>query len=1436
MKKLFIIFSLSVLFAQVGFATNIQIENVVIVERNDADKFIIVQFDLSWDNSFRVDDGANTNWDAAWVFMKYIKTTAGDAAWGHASLHGSGHNIPGNYTGDLGSTSGVNKGIFVYPSVIFNGTATLEGMRLRWDYGDDGLLPEDEVDIRVFGVEMVYVPEGNFYAGSGGAEANHIHAGGEAQDVPFQVTNASFEVSNVSGNIWATGQVANGTFASGFPTGYQAYYVMKHSITQQAYVDFLNTLDYAQQDARAEISPDAVAGTYTHGDYRNKIKINTSGSSGVSPAIFETEHPYVANNYISKQDLLSYLDWAALRPMTELEYEKAARGPSNPVANEYAWGNTRIGSVDEVSNAGTANEATVPSGYQRDITIDHNKVDSDLTDFPIFIQLDNSNFDFNKCRADGYDLRFYDVSGNPLSYERVRHNQLNEKAEYWVNVPSISSTQNTVITMEYGSLSASDGQDVAGTWDMNNISLWHLTEESDGTAGEFIDEKGINNGEGTGVYATRVDEQLGFAQSFGGAGAISVPDDATLGIENNITVSAWVKPQALSGVTLSESVVADWNDNYSMSNITLNGDNMEVNDYLNDATRIAKPISLDAIKKVGSSSIDWTEELGYTVVAYTSDGKFTVPDGVTEIDVLVVGGGGGGGRSATPNASGGGGAGGVVYQSNYSVTAGTSIDVAIGAGGAAGDGSGVATNGENSSFGAFVANGGGAAGQNDTGDFDGDDGGSGGGSASTGGAGGTASQGNDGGAGLGGVGGAGGGGGAGSAGSAPSGSNGGNGGVGVDYSSIFGTTYGENGWFAGGGGGGAQDDTNTPGTGGTGGGGDAARIAADNPNALPNTGGGGGAGHGEAANEAGGNGGSGIVLVRYKDPNSVKIYTSISDSDTEGYPGKQIFTSDGTFTVPAGVTEVEVLVVAGGGAGGDNTTTTTQTGAGGGGGGGVTYNGSYVVTPGNNITVTVGAGGSVNANGQGGSGENSVFGSITTTGGGGGGYRDNGSGLAGGSGGGAGYNGTPGAGVVGQGFDGGDDFSGSQYNGGGGGGASELGNNANVNSAGDGGNGYASDISGQLKYYGGGGAGGAGDNAASDAIGIGGLGGGGNGGYAALQNGEGGEVNTGGGGGGSGSDGTSAGAGGSGVVIVRWGQEATNGGEIPGIAHGDDLSGKYLWVMQELTSNNPDFTPQLQNMDLEVKGEAVIAGKGEDAYQLSVYDGNLKGYINNQDVSSSLTADAYQHVAITYDGSSQRIYVNGLLTATSSLTGSINTNANNLLMGTNLEGVLAEVRLSDMSRSQAWLKAEYYAGTGDLITLGGEGTLNNAVYGGAPITGLSEEGPLRVGFGATASSSRTAAGASYWGIMNLSGNLWERTITIGNAQGIGFTGEHGTGLLNATGLFTPTSWDINGLGFRGGRFGADLSRLRISNREFQNWTNPDERNLGWGGRGVRTAP
>ena len=277
---------------------------------------------------------------------------------------------------------------------------------------------------------------------------------------------------------------------------------------------------------------------------------------------------------------------------------------------------------------------------------------------------------------------------------------------------------------------------------------------------------------------------------------------------------------------------------------------------------------------------------------------------------------------------------------------------------------------------------------------------------------------------------------------------------------------------------------------------------------------------------------------------------------TVNAPVVQTFNSPGTFSVPSGLSSVDVLVVAGGGGGGVEH-------GGGAGAGGLIYRPGFPVTPGGSVSVGIGGGGNGQNNfggppatGQaGGNGSNSTFGTLTAIGGGGGGtYSNDPTGRAGGSGGGragsdnsAGGSGTQpsqggDSGNYGFGNPGGAGYQGGPYGhqGGGGGGAGAAGQPGSNNQM-NGGDGRQYDISGTNTYYAGGG-GGSGYNS-PNTVGQGGLGGGGdasnNCGPSPIDgtNQVNGQTNTGGGGGAGGNDGgtaTTAGDGGSGIVIVKY--------------------------------------------------------------------------------------------------------------------------------------------------------------------------------------------------------------------------------------------------------------------------------------------------------------
>jgi formylglycine-generating enzyme required for sulfatase activity len=119
----------------------------------------------------------------------------------------------------------------------------------------------------------------------------------------------------------------------------------------------------------------------------------------------------------------------------------------------------------------------------------------------------------------------------------------------------------------------------------------------------------------------------------------------------------------------------------------------------------------------------------------------------------------------------------------------------------------------------------------------------------------------------------------------------------------------------------------------------------------------------------------------------------------------------------------------------------------------------------------------------------------------------------------------------------------------------------------------------------------------------------------------------------------------------------------------------------------------------------------------------------------------------------------------------------------------------------------------------------------------SSYGPLRVGIFATSSSGRASSGASYYGAMEMGGNLWERVVTTGNASGVAFTGNNGDGTLDVNGEANQTSWPApttaTGSGFRGGEYyTTPANYVRVSDRTSASFVGTT-RSYTYGGRGVR---
>jgi hypothetical protein len=178
--------------------------------------------------------------------------------------------------------------------------------------------------------------------------------------------------------------------------------------------------------------------------------------------------------------------------------------------------------------------------YRKAITIDHTKIDADLTDYPTLVKLNSSNFDFAKAQANGQDVRFTDSGGQTLlSYDREKHDAVGQAAIYWVKIPSVSSSTDTVFYVYYGNISATDGEDQNNVWDASTVMVQHLNE----TSGTHFDATANgNNGTAYNGITQGVAGQIDGADDFPGTNSyIDCGNAASVQIAGPITVSAWIK-------------------------------------------------------------------------------------------------------------------------------------------------------------------------------------------------------------------------------------------------------------------------------------------------------------------------------------------------------------------------------------------------------------------------------------------------------------------------------------------------------------------------------------------------------------------------------------------------------------------------------------------------------------------------------------------------------------------------------------------------------------------------------------------------------------------------------------------------------------------------------------------------------------------------------
>lgn len=307
---------------------------------------------VSWDNAWRHEH----NHDAAWVFVRLV--------------HERSWSVPANITGyEIVDDNRLpveivrpddGLGVFVQPAIAHRGSISCT-IDLELTMPDD--FDWSVHTAEVIAIEMVYIPAGAFWIGDSHPDAlAHAAFHTAGTPAPFHVTSeAAIHIGDEPGQItYDNADMPHyrgdqqGPIPETFPKGTEAFYIMKYEISQGEYATFLNTIYDNRTGARA------IHAGRTYSADRGTIYLE-------GPWYVSTK-PRRPANFVSWDDGCAFADWAGLRPMTELEFTKAARGPGKPTPRDYPWGTD---TSDELARVVDAHGDLVSSEEADESTLDH---------------------------------------------------------------------------------------------------------------------------------------------------------------------------------------------------------------------------------------------------------------------------------------------------------------------------------------------------------------------------------------------------------------------------------------------------------------------------------------------------------------------------------------------------------------------------------------------------------------------------------------------------------------------------------------------------------------------------------------------------------------------------------------------------------------------------------------------------------------------------------------------------------------------------------------------------------------------------------------------------------------------------------------------------------------------------------------------------------
>ncbi|NHI88720.1 MAG: DUF2341 domain-containing protein [Candidatus Thorarchaeota archaeon] len=196
---------------------------------------------------------------------------------------------------------------------------------------------------------------------------------------------------------------------------------------------------------------------------------------------------------------------------------------------------------------------TLPYYHRKYLAISHDNVMENLVNFPVLVDIYDTDLRTD-VRADGRDIAFT-IGEKTLSHEielfDQTYNLTHAHLVAWVNVPVLSGSTDTVISMYYGNPLAPIVYDSGPVWDSGYLGVWHLSESGTGLLGEYRDSSQYKNdgqgGDGDSLFVpTQTVGKIGAGQEFNNLDGyydfIDCGDSPLWDIDGyQITLEAWIQ-------------------------------------------------------------------------------------------------------------------------------------------------------------------------------------------------------------------------------------------------------------------------------------------------------------------------------------------------------------------------------------------------------------------------------------------------------------------------------------------------------------------------------------------------------------------------------------------------------------------------------------------------------------------------------------------------------------------------------------------------------------------------------------------------------------------------------------------------------------------------------------------------------------------------------